>query len=633
MPTQTEFDRLDPDGRVADDADEIEGLGGARRRRVARRRDRRPGRGRRGGSVVGPADRSAGRRHSLVGGSGRRGGGRRLGPRRGDYDDRRRAPVRGGRRGQGADPRGVAGRQLDLRLADTLVIGVVGSTAVIRGVVDDLDDGDSIVDVVGRVDGIAEVRDETVVRGPLTVQVRHGASWVEDPGDRRASAASVGSVFRWRPASRCPARRGTTCAGAWRSDVARASSSIAASRGRARRRGAPRPRGSRSRRRPAAPGSNRSRRARASSMSPASNWARARFAIRARGRAGRRQAEPGHRARRSRAAAAAERRHGARRSRARARPGAGCAGRAARPARREASSRRERRQAVGASAPRCRRARRHRRQRRGIEAARDGPQIEAGPAGQDRDAAARARSAQTPGRGDEVGDRERLVRLDEVEAVMRDARRSAGVGFAVPMSRPRKTCRESAEMTPRAGLARGAPRDLDREAGLAGRRRPGDDEERAGASGQARRRSPQRVRAGVLDPDRRVVPDQPASPARWTSLFPRVRPERRTGAPRRRARRRRSCSCSWAAERRRRGPRPRDQARPGSARGRSAPGGRAARSAGALVVGRDVVGEAASRASRAAPRRPRRRPGRSGRSRAARASPRTGPRSRRRTRR
>jgi hypothetical protein len=51
------------------------------------------------------------------------------------------------------------------RLADTLVIGVVGSTAVIRGVVDDLDDGDSIVDVVGRVDGIDEVRDETVFEG------------------------------------------------------------------------------------------------------------------------------------------------------------------------------------------------------------------------------------------------------------------------------------------------------------------------------------------------------------------------------------------------------------------------------------------------------------------------------------
>lgn len=51
------------------------------------------------------------------------------------------------------------------RLADTLVIAVVGSTAVIRGVVDDLDDGDSIVDVVGRVKGIDEVRDETVFEG------------------------------------------------------------------------------------------------------------------------------------------------------------------------------------------------------------------------------------------------------------------------------------------------------------------------------------------------------------------------------------------------------------------------------------------------------------------------------------
>ena len=51
------------------------------------------------------------------------------------------------------------------RLADTLVIGVVGSTAVIRGVVDDIDDSDSIVAVAERVPGIEEVRDETEVPG------------------------------------------------------------------------------------------------------------------------------------------------------------------------------------------------------------------------------------------------------------------------------------------------------------------------------------------------------------------------------------------------------------------------------------------------------------------------------------
>jgi hypothetical protein len=51
------------------------------------------------------------------------------------------------------------------RLADTLVIAVVGSTAYIRGVVDDLDDGDAIVEVAQRVDGIDDVVDETEVDG------------------------------------------------------------------------------------------------------------------------------------------------------------------------------------------------------------------------------------------------------------------------------------------------------------------------------------------------------------------------------------------------------------------------------------------------------------------------------------
>jgi hypothetical protein len=51
------------------------------------------------------------------------------------------------------------------RLADRLAIGVVGSVAVIRGMVDDIDDSDSIVAVAERVPGIDEVRDETEVPG------------------------------------------------------------------------------------------------------------------------------------------------------------------------------------------------------------------------------------------------------------------------------------------------------------------------------------------------------------------------------------------------------------------------------------------------------------------------------------
>jgi hypothetical protein len=47
------------------------------------------------------------------------------------------------------------------RLADRLVIATLGSTAIIRGVVDDVDDSDLVEEVVSEVTGITEVRDET----------------------------------------------------------------------------------------------------------------------------------------------------------------------------------------------------------------------------------------------------------------------------------------------------------------------------------------------------------------------------------------------------------------------------------------------------------------------------------------
>lgn len=47
------------------------------------------------------------------------------------------------------------------RLADRLVIGTRGSIAVIRGVVDDVDDSDDVVEVASRVRGISEVVDQT----------------------------------------------------------------------------------------------------------------------------------------------------------------------------------------------------------------------------------------------------------------------------------------------------------------------------------------------------------------------------------------------------------------------------------------------------------------------------------------
>ena len=49
--------------------------------------------------------------------------------------------------------------------ADRILIATIGSTAILRGVVDDLGDGDDLVAVVERVAGIEEVRDETEVAG------------------------------------------------------------------------------------------------------------------------------------------------------------------------------------------------------------------------------------------------------------------------------------------------------------------------------------------------------------------------------------------------------------------------------------------------------------------------------------
>jgi hypothetical protein len=50
-------------------------------------------------------------------------------------------------------------------LADRLEIAVIGSTAIIRGQVDGIEDTDAILEVASRVDGITEVRDETEVVG------------------------------------------------------------------------------------------------------------------------------------------------------------------------------------------------------------------------------------------------------------------------------------------------------------------------------------------------------------------------------------------------------------------------------------------------------------------------------------
>ena len=46
-------------------------------------------------------------------------------------------------------------------LADRIRIATIGGTVVLRGTVDTLDDGDSLVEVASRVSGVDEVRDET----------------------------------------------------------------------------------------------------------------------------------------------------------------------------------------------------------------------------------------------------------------------------------------------------------------------------------------------------------------------------------------------------------------------------------------------------------------------------------------
>jgi hypothetical protein len=49
--------------------------------------------------------------------------------------------------------------------AESLAIGTRDGTVAVRGVVDDIDDTDNVVEVIGRVTGVVEVRDELEVRG------------------------------------------------------------------------------------------------------------------------------------------------------------------------------------------------------------------------------------------------------------------------------------------------------------------------------------------------------------------------------------------------------------------------------------------------------------------------------------
>lgn len=55
-------------------------------------------------------------------------------------------------------------------LADRLIIGTRGSTVVVRGVVDDINDTDNVASVIERVAGVEEVIDETELADGLTVR-------------------------------------------------------------------------------------------------------------------------------------------------------------------------------------------------------------------------------------------------------------------------------------------------------------------------------------------------------------------------------------------------------------------------------------------------------------------------------
>jgi hypothetical protein len=163
VPTQTEFDRLDPDGRSADAADEIEGLSGVLGGELREGETDDPDvAAEEGLSWVPPIDPpvvsstwsddpvvAAGTGVSALDESYDDPG--ELNTEEGDLNERIREALR-------AD-------SATSRLADGLVIAVVGKTAIIRGIVDDDDDSDAIVAVVERVPGIDDVLDETVYPG------------------------------------------------------------------------------------------------------------------------------------------------------------------------------------------------------------------------------------------------------------------------------------------------------------------------------------------------------------------------------------------------------------------------------------------------------------------------------------
>jgi hypothetical protein len=164
VPTQTELDRLDPDGRNEEDADAIEGLAGVEGELREGETDDPDVATEEGLSWVPPIDPpvvatpwsgdpvvAAGTGVSALDESYDDDSAGVLNTDEDEITERIREALR-------AD-------SATSRLADELVIAVVGKTAIIRGVVDDDDDGDAIVAVVERVPEIDDVLDETEFPG------------------------------------------------------------------------------------------------------------------------------------------------------------------------------------------------------------------------------------------------------------------------------------------------------------------------------------------------------------------------------------------------------------------------------------------------------------------------------------
>ena len=442
-------------------------------------------------------------------------------------------------------------------------------------------------------------------------------------GPRRPGAPSVASSQSMSGSARNHVR--------WRfanATLRRASSSIAASSVELAVEDRPRLAVADRARTPGSAGSNRSRSARASSMRPASNWARARAAIRSR-----------------------VRRPGRRRARAR-RPGPGsraAGGRGASPASSAISRARTTRRGLRRSTPAASagasaaQAVDERREAVGVEVA---PRGRRGPPG--RSAARRCRGRARPRAGRarcrRRGSRRRRARRSSARTpracVAKSATlngssgstrsrpwcgtraRSAAVALAVPMSRPRKTWRESAEM-----ISAGRPAAMSASASaIASAVLPVAVAPAMTTSGGAARHAPTSAPRSAYGPawsmrTATVATDERRRRRRDGRACCRGsgRTARRPGAPA--SPRPSSCSCDARRRRPRRpGPRPRGRATPGCARGRSPPG-RASSSLSRrrlTSAGTSSASRVAGRA-RAAASRPPRRPGRSGPSRAARS--------------